>query len=95
MYSSLLLALLPAAFAAPLIKPRGSALIADKYIVKFKGDFHTEAFDDVKSTLSSKPDFEYSFGSFHGFAGTLSAAELAQLQASDAVCSTDLTLIDC
>jgi hypothetical protein len=85
MYSSLLLAFLPAAFAAPLIIPRDAALIAHKFIVKFKGDLHTEAFDEVKSTLTSRPDFNYSFGSFHGFAGTLTDAELKQLQASPSV----------
>ncbi|KAF2690018.1 elastase-like serine protease [Lentithecium fluviatile CBS 122367] len=85
MYSSLLLALLPAAFAAPLIKPRDSTLIAGKYIVKFKGEMHTSAIDEAKASLASAPDFEYSFGGFNGFAGTLSDDELAQLQASDAV----------
>jgi len=85
MYSSLLLALLPTTFAAPLLRPRDATLIANKFIVKFKGEVHTTAFDEVKASLASKPDFEYSFGGFNGFAGTLSDAELAQLQASDAV----------
>jgi hypothetical protein len=87
MYSSLVLALLPAAFAAPLIKPRDATLIADKFIVKFKGELHTAAIDDVKASLASTPDYEYSFGGFNGFAGTLSDSEIAQLQASDAVCT--------
>jgi hypothetical protein len=84
MYSALLLALLPAAFAAPLIKPR-APLVAGKYIVKFKGEIHTTAIDEAKASLASAPDFEYSFGGFNGFAGTLSDEELAKLQASDSV----------
>jgi len=85
MYSSLILALLPAAFAAPLLKPRDTTLIANKFIVKFKGELHTTAIDEVKAALANTPDFEYSFGGFNGFAGTLSDEELTQLQASDAV----------
>jgi hypothetical protein len=85
MYSSVLLALLPVAFAAPLLKPRDANLIANKFIVKFKGEFHTTAIDEIKATLANTPDFNYSFGGFNGFAGTLSDEELSQLQASDAV----------
>ena len=85
MYSSLLLALLPAAFAAPLIIPRDDTLIPGKYIVKFKGELSTTAIDDVKASIAETPDFTYSFGGFNGFAGTLSEEELANLQANDAV----------
>lgn len=85
MYTSLLLALLPAAFAAPLIKPRADTLIAGKYIVKFKGEVLTAAVDEVKTMVASAPDFEYSFGGFNGFAGTLSEEELEKLQALDTV----------
>lgn len=85
MYSSLLLALLPTAFAAPLLKSRDATLIAGKYIVKFKGEMHTSAIDEVKASLASTPDFDYAFAGFNGFAGTLSDEELAKLKASDSV----------
>lgn len=85
MYSSLLLGLLPTAFAAPLLKPRGAAVIAGKYIVKFKGEMHTSAIDEVKASLASTPDFDYAFGGFNGFAGSLSDEEVEKLKASDSV----------
>lgn len=81
MYSSVLLALLPAVFAAPLIKPRDATLIKDKYIVKFKGE--VSALDDAKALIANTPDFEYSI--INGFAGTLSEEEVAKLQALDSV----------
>jgi len=84
MYTSLLLALLPAVFAAPLIKQRDAKAIPGKYIVKFKGE--VSVMDAVRAEIANTPDHEYSFGGFNGFAGTLSAAELEKLQASDAVC---------
>lgn len=85
MYSSLLLALLPAAFAAPLIQPRDETLIPGKYIVKFKGELSTTAIEEAKASVAETPDFTYSFSGFNGFAGTLSDEELANLQANDAV----------
>jgi hypothetical protein len=88
MYTSLLLALLPAAFAAPLIKPRDATLIPGKYIVKFKGEMSATAADDIKASIAKSPDFDYSFGGFTGFAGALTDEEVAKLQANDAVCST-------
>lgn len=95
MYSSLLLALLPAAFAAPLLKSRDATLIAGKYIVKFKGDMHTSAIDEVKASLASAPDFDYAFTGFNGFAGTLSDEELAKLKASDSVCPQHRSIHPC
>lgn len=83
MYTSLLLALVPSAvLAAPLLKQRNA--IAGKYIVKFKSDTFS-ALSEIKSSISSAPDHEYSMEGFSGFAGTLSAKELEQLQASDSV----------
>ncbi|KAF2874489.1 alkaline serine protease P32 [Massariosphaeria phaeospora] len=85
MHSSLLLALIPTALAAPLIIPRDETLIPGKYIVKFKGEVVTAAHDEAKALVDGTPDFEYSFGGFNGFAGTLSDEALAQLQTLDSV----------
>jgi hypothetical protein len=83
MFTSLLFALAPAAaLAAPLIKQRDA--IPGKYIVKFKSDAII-AFDSVMNTLEVAPEHQYSFQGFEGFAGTLSATELANLQASKSV----------
>ncbi|KAJ4295282.1 hypothetical protein N0V90_007293 [Kalmusia sp. IMI 367209] len=83
LYTSLLLALAPAAaLAAPLIKQRDA--IAGKYIVKFKSDA-VSALSSITATIASTPDHEYAFEGFSGFAGSLSATELEKLQASDSV----------
>lgn len=86
MYSSLLFALLPAAFAAPLLKVRDASVIPGKYIVKFKGEVSAFAADEAKAEIANTPDFEYSFAGFNGFAGTLTDAEVAKLQANPSVC---------
>lgn len=83
---SFLLALLPAAFAAPLIIPRDSTLIANKYIVKVKVGTTQSELEEAKGLLANAPDFEYDFGTFKGFAGYLSPDAVAKLQASGAVC---------
>ncbi|KAF1950987.1 hypothetical protein CC80DRAFT_509344 [Byssothecium circinans] len=79
MYKSLLLALLPAAFAAPLVKPR-DAVVSRKYIVKFKGDFSTQAIELAKASIAKSPNFTYKI--FNGFAGSLSDEEVKKLQAN-------------
>ncbi|KAF2449279.1 elastase-like serine protease [Karstenula rhodostoma CBS 690.94] len=85
MYTSLLLAIAPAAaLAAPLLQQRDA--IPGKYIVKFKSNANTlSTLTSMKGTLSEAPGYEYSFGGFNGFAGELSTTELAKLQASDSV----------
>jgi hypothetical protein len=85
MYTPLLLALLSCAFATPVIKYQGSNAIAGKWIVKLKGDVTSLAENDLKASISIKPDFDYSMVGFRGFAGTLSDEELSRLQASDHV----------
>ena len=78
------LALLSGAFAAPLIKARGNA-ISGKYIVKLKGDVSTQGDDDLMSFFAATPDHTYSITGFRGFASSLSADEVAKLQAADQV----------
>ena len=85
MYVSLLFAIASIASAAPLLGVDRRNAIPGKWIVKMKGDIATFAADDMKATLSKKPDYDYSMPGFRGFAGTLSDEELAQLQASDQV----------
>ncbi|KAH7384572.1 peptidase S8/S53 domain-containing protein [Pyrenochaeta sp. MPI-SDFR-AT-0127] len=85
MHISVLVALLPAAIASPLAKAKRDDVIAGKYIVKLKGDVSTFAEDELKKSISTAPDFEYSLPGFRGFAGTLSDQELAELQVSSQV----------
>lgn len=86
---SALLALLPAAFAAPLVKVKRDDVIEGKFIVKLVGDISTFAETELKNSLASTPDHEYTIPGFRGFAGSLSSGEVAQLQASSQVCSED------
>ena len=86
MHYSLILALLPYALAAPLITPRGTALIPGKYIVKLKAEASKENLEEAKALLTSAPDHEYEFGDFSGFAGSISPSTVSKLQALDAVC---------
>ncbi|KAL1591724.1 hypothetical protein SLS60_011723 [Paraconiothyrium brasiliense] len=82
MYTSLLVALAPAAaLAAPLFEQRNA--LPGKYIVKYKSD--TVSTSSIQANLANAPEHEYAFGGFTGFAGTLSDTELAKLKASDAV----------
>jgi hypothetical protein len=85
MYTPLLLALLSCAFAAPVIRSQGSEAIAGKWIVKLKGDVTSLAENDLRASISTSPDFDYSMAGFRGFAGTLSDEELARLQDSEHV----------
>ncbi|KAL6712152.1 hypothetical protein ACN47E_000029 [Coniothyrium glycines] len=79
------LTLLTAASAAPLIKAKRGDAIAGKYIVKLKGDMSIQSTDDIKASVEATPDHEYTMSGFRGWAGSLSAAEVAQLQALDDV----------
>lgn len=87
MYTSLLLALPVAALAAPLVQQRNA--IPGKYIVKLKDDT-VSTLSSIKANLAKAPEHEYSFAGFNGFAGTLSATELANLQASSSVSLSNL-----
>lgn len=82
---SVLLVLLPAAFAAPLVKVKRDDVIEGKFIVKLVGDISTFAETELKNSLASIPDHEYTIPGFRGFAGSLSSEEVAQLQASSQV----------
>ncbi|KAF2744712.1 subtilisin-like serine protease-like protein PR1A [Sporormia fimetaria CBS 119925] len=85
MYTSFVLALLPSALAAPLIIPRGSALVPDKYIVKMKSDASKEDLENAKALLSNAPDYDYEFGGFNGFAATVAPSTVTKLQKLNAV----------
>ncbi|PHH77872.1 hypothetical protein CDD82_3316 [Ophiocordyceps australis] len=85
---SIILALLPAAFAvpaakraegAPVIIPNTSALIPNKYIVMFKNQMSIQAVNGTVKTLLDKADHVYN-GAFHGFAGSLSVADLEAMR---------------
>ncbi|KAF1845067.1 subtilisin-like protein [Cucurbitaria berberidis CBS 394.84] len=85
MYISPLLAFIPVALAAPLVNVKRDDIIAGKYIVKLKGDVSTFAEDQLKKSISTAPDFEYTLPGFRGWAGTLSDREVTQLKASSQV----------
>ncbi|PHH60401.1 hypothetical protein CDD81_1679 [Ophiocordyceps australis] len=85
---SIIVALLPAVFAAPAAKraeaapvvtPGNSKLIPNKYIVKFKDQMSIEALDETVKALSEKADHVYS-SALRGFAGILSAKDLEELR---------------
>lgn len=90
MHAATILALLPLAAVAapsrraqpaPLIKPRGATLVADKYIVRLKNEARTGALQNVMKTFSADADHVYNFGSsLRGFSSTLNASELEALQ---------------
>ncbi|KAJ8118783.1 hypothetical protein OPT61_g310 [Boeremia exigua] len=89
MQFSIFVAFLSVALAAPLLNIEHTAtVIPDKYIVKLKYDeagVSTNADKALKQSLSVAPNYEYSYPGFRGFAGTLSATEIAMLQASEHV----------
>ncbi|ROT36137.1 cephalosporin C acetylhydrolase, partial [Sodiomyces alkalinus F11] len=93
MHYSTLLALLPAmAMAsplaaqtkrdvpAPLLKPRGADILADKYIVKMKDGLRSSSIQSTISTYAAKADHVYKLSHLRGFAGTLTAEELQTLR---------------
>ncbi|KAK1659928.1 subtilase [Colletotrichum godetiae] len=97
MHAATILALLPVAAVAapsrraqpaPLIKPRGATLVADKYIVRLKNEAKTGALQSVMKTFSADADHVYNFAGsdsgsipyLRGFASTLNATELESLQ---------------
>lgn len=81
-----LLAVVSTTLAAPLLQVEpGATVVPGRYIVKFKHDgsvVSAISMQTLKQSLSMAPKFEYSMSGFHGFAGALSRAELANLQAS-------------
>lgn len=85
MHSLALLALLPLALAAPakraqpapIIQPRGAQVLPGKYIVKFK---QGTPIDETVNNLPVEPDHIYDGGAFTGFASTLGADTLSDLQ---------------
>ncbi|KAF2800149.1 serine protease [Melanomma pulvis-pyrius CBS 109.77] len=85
MHSSFLLALLPYVLAAPLITPRGVALVPGKFIVKMKTEASKENLEEAKALLANAPDHEFDFGGFNGFSGSISPSTISKLQALDAV----------
>ncbi|KAI0850406.1 subtilisin-like protein [Daldinia vernicosa] len=88
MRTAVFFALLPLAFAAPakrsapapLIKPRGTQLIEGKYIVKLYDNAAITALDDTMSTFQGDADHVYNVEGFKGFASSLTAEHLEQLQ---------------
>lgn len=85
MHIPLLLALLPAALAAPLLKAKPADVIAGKYIVKLKEDMSPNSAEMLMTSMAAAPDHKYSMSGFRGWAGALSDEELTRLQASDQV----------
>jgi len=84
-----LLTFLSTALAAPLLQvEQGATVVPGQYIIKFKHDeaaVSASAVQALTQSLSKAPKFSYSLSGFHGFARTLSDAELARLQASEHV----------
>ncbi|KAF1983143.1 hypothetical protein K402DRAFT_178666 [Aulographum hederae CBS 113979] len=82
-WSLALLALIPAAIAAPapIVKPsNGAKIIPGKYIVVMKESAaEMSASSSLLTTLESEPDHVFSMGTFKGFAGSLSATMLTTL----------------
>lgn len=82
LFSTALLALLPAVLAAPapLIQPRdpSAKLIPGKYIVKFKDDSSDVLIS--KALGDRKPDYLYKSKGFKGFAGALDTASLDKIR---------------
>ncbi|KAJ6438959.1 Cuticle-degrading protease [Purpureocillium lavendulum] len=90
---SLLLAILPLALAAPapvvvkakrsepapLLTPRGSTVIPDKYIVKFKQDSALSLLDDALNMITGDADRVYR-DAFRGFTSTLNETMLSSFR---------------
>ncbi|RWA08137.1 hypothetical protein EKO27_g6957 [Xylaria grammica] len=88
MRSAALLAALPLALAAPskraspapLLKPRNADVIEGKYIVKMKSDAGIKVLEAHKGLVSSKVDYTYNSHKFFGFAASMTAEEVENLQ---------------
>ncbi|KAI8956575.1 subtilisin-like protein [Daldinia sp. FL1419] len=88
MRTAALFFLLPLAFAAPakrsapapLLKPRGTRLIEGKYIVKLYENAAITALEETMSTFQGDADHVYNVEGFKGFASSLTAEHLEQLQ---------------
>lgn len=87
---SVLLAILPVVLGAPAVNKRDEpaplhvprdvdALIADKYIVKFKDFSALSALEDGLKILSEDPEHVFK-ASFRGFSGTLDKKQLEALR---------------
>ncbi|CAJ2506316.1 Uu.00g004460.m01.CDS01 [Anthostomella pinea] len=87
MRSTIALALLPLALAAPskrdvpapVIKPRGT-LVEGRYIVKMKSDAETEAVAKSIMAIASDAHYTYNFDDFQGYAAPMTADEVEALQ---------------
>ncbi|GAW24938.1 hypothetical protein ANO14919_145340 [Xylariales sp. No.14919] len=88
MRSAALLAALPLALAAPskraspapLLKPRNADVIEGKYIVKMKSGAGIKVLEAHKGLVSSKVDYTYNSHKFFGFAASMTAEEVENLQ---------------
>jgi hypothetical protein len=85
MYTLALFVVISSALAASVIKVDGADAIAGKWIVKLKGDMTSQGEDDLRTSMSTKPDHEYAMPGFRGFAGSISDEDITQLQASEHV----------
>jgi hypothetical protein len=89
MHLALLLSLLPLAIAspatkrsepAPLLVPRGTNLVANEYIVKFKKGSPLAVLEDALKLLPRKPNHIFE-SLFQGFSGKLDGVSVAALRA--------------
>jgi subtilisin family serine protease len=69
---SLLLAVLPLAFAAPIITPRAGQVIPGKYIIKLKNDALQALVSEALDLLDDEPEHKWDFGGFKGFGAKIS-----------------------
>jgi hypothetical protein len=90
-FSVALLALLPAALAAPTTEPlgkrapiiaaRGGSVVPGKYVIKLKEGASNDALEAALKKLgNSKADHVYRSRKFKGFAGKLGAALLDEVR---------------
>ena len=69
---SILLAVLPLAFAAPIITPRAGQVILGKYIIKLKNDALQALVSEALDLLDGEPEHKWDFGGFKGFGAKIS-----------------------
>jgi len=70
---------------APLIIPRGAALIPNQYIVKLKDNSGAAAVSDALASAHDEATHRYN-NVFKGFAGRMDAATVARLRNDPNVC---------
>lgn len=90
-FSTALLALLPAALAAPTVEPldrrapviaaRAGHVLPGKYVIKLKEGASDDALEAALGKLKDKADHVYRRRKFKGFAGKLEAALLDEIRA--------------